>query len=291
MRRFGFVIGTLAILCAAVAIFFVLRSEKALVTHPAGIISQRELEVIGIVILLMLIVVVPTYILLFATVWKQRSQKKVKAIADPEHSHSAFGEIMMWVIPFIVIVVMAVHNWNATHELDPFKPLKSNEKPLTIQVIALDWKWLFIYPEQGIATVNFVQFPEHTPIHFFLTGDGAPMNSFWIPQLSGQIYAMTGMATQLHLIADKRGEYRGRAAEMNGMGYSDMTFVAKATSQSEFEQWVEHISQSSEHLTHDLYRELAAPSVKNPVAFYSNVEKGIFNNIMMTYMNPQSQQQ
>ncbi len=185
----------------------------------------------------MLIIIVPTFILLFVVAWKYRA-KNAKAKYDPEHSHGVFGELILWMIPSVVIAVMAVITWNATHKLDPYKPLESEVKPLTIQVVALDWKWLFIYPEQGIATLNFVQFPERTPIHFELSADGSPMNSFWIPQLSGQIYSMTGMTTQLHIMADGPGEYTGRAAEINGEGFADMTFVAKSTSQSDFEDWV-----------------------------------------------------
>src|SRR5262249_6679452 len=148
----------------------------------------------------------------------------------------------------LIIAPMAVITWRSAHELDPYKPLQSEARPLMIQVVALDWKWLFIYPEEGIATVNFIQFPVHTPIQFTLTADGSPMNSFWIPQLSGQIYSMTGMTTPLHIIADEPGEYAGRANELNGKGFADMHFVAKATSQSEFDEWVASVKGSGQVL-------------------------------------------
>jgi len=285
VKRIKFVIGILAILSLALAIFFVLRSDSALLTHPKGIIAHSELNLIATNILLMLIVVVPTLILLFAAAWKYRV-KNSKAKYEPEATHGVFGELILWIIPSVVVAVMAVITWNATHKLDPYKPLRGEVEPLTIQVVALDWKWLFIYPEQGIATVNFVQFPARTPIRLALSADGSPMNSFWIPQLSGQIYSMTGMTTTLHIMADAPGVYTGRAAEMNGKGFADMTFVAKSTSQSDFDDWVAWAKQSPLQLTDRIYNEFAKPSQNNPIALYSYVEKDLFNKIVMKYMHP-----
>lgn len=287
MKRIKFVISILAIFIAALAIVFVLRSDNALVINPKGAIAHSELNVIITNILLMLVIVVPTLIVLLLTVWKYH-HKNLKAKYDPEHSHGAMGELMLWIIPTIIIAVMTISTWNVAHELDPYQPIKSEVKPLTIQVVALDWKWLFIYPEQGIATVNFVQFPAKTPIQFALSADGSPMNSFWIPQLSGQIYSMTGMITPLHLIASGPGEYHGQAAEINGEGYADMTFVAKSSLQSDFDDWVAHVKQSPLKLTEAVYQELAKRSIKNPVALYSYVDKELFNKIVMKYMNPNS---
>lgn len=285
MKRIKFAIGMLALIAAALAIFFVLGSDSALVTHPKGIIARSELDLIKTNIFLMLLVVVPTFILLFVTIWKYRA-KSSKAKYEPEHSSGVFGEVVLWIIPAVVIAVMTVITWKATHELDPYKPLKSEVAPLTIQVVALDWKWLFIYPEQGIASVNFVQFPENTPIHFELSADGSPMNSFWIPQLSGQIYCMTGMTTPLHIMADEPGEYSGRAAEINGKGFADMTFVAKSSTRSDFNHWVASVKRSHLRLTDPVYSELTKSSQSNPVALYSYVEEGLFKKIVMKYMHP-----
>lgn len=285
MKMIKFLLGMLAIICAALVVFFVLRSEGTLLTHPKGIIAQSELDLIATNYLLMLIVVVPTIILLFVVAWRYRA-KNAKAKYDPKHSGGVFQELLLWIIPSVVIAVMAVHTWNVTHKLDPYKPLESDVKPLTIQVVALDWKWLFIYPEQGIATLNFVQFPAGTPIHLELAADGSPMNSFWLPELSGQIYAMTGMTTQLHILADEPGEYTGRAAEINGQGFADMTFVAKSTSQLDFETWVTSVKQSPLQLTLGIYNELAKPSEKNPIALYSDVENDLFTVIVMKHMHP-----
>lgn len=286
MQRFKFGIGILAFLLLAVAVIFVLSGERALVTHPKGLIAHKELDLIATNYILMLIIVIPTFILLFVTVRKYRS-KNPKAKYDPEHSFGAFGEALMWIIPFCVIAVMATITWFKAHELDPYVPIKSSVPPLKIQVVAMDWKWLFIYPEQGIATVNFVQFPEQTPIHFELAADGSPMNSFWIPQLSGQIYAMTGMTTQLHLMADGPGEYSGKAAEINGKGYASMTFVVKSISKMDFEDWIAKVKQSSLPLTDEIYKQLATPSEKYPITLYSSVDGDLFNKIVMKYMHHQ----
>ncbi len=285
MFRIKLWLGLLAFLGAAALIVWVLQDERALVLHPKGIIAREELKLIKTNIALMLLVVLPTLILLFVTAWRYRASH-AKAKYDPEPNHRPWKEIVLWVIPSLVIAVMAVVTWKATHELDPYQPLKSEVRPLTIQVVALDWKWLFIYPEQGIATVNFVQFPAKRPIHFALSADGSPMNSFWIPELSGQIYAMTGMVTPLHLMADGEGEYRGRAAEINGRGFADMTFIAKSSSEEDFEVWVQQVKRSSLQLTDKVYEQLSKPSEKIPVLFYSQVEEKLFEQIMMRYMHP-----
>ena len=277
------VIGILAVLGMALAIRFVLSGEKALVVQPKGHPAQSELKLMSTNIWLMLTVVLPTFFFLLYTIWKH-GFKSSKAKYDPEHSHGAFGEVLLWIIPSIVIAVMTVITWYATHELDPYKPLESDVKPLTIQVVALDWKWLFIYPEQGIAAVNFVQFPERTPIHFELAADNSPMNSFWIPELSGQIYSMTGMVTQLHVMAHEKGIYAGRAAEINGEGYADMTFTAVS---GDFENWVEQVKRSPQQLTAPVYQELTQPSINHPIALYSSVENNLFHQIVMKYMHPE----
>lgn len=284
MRKNQFIIGVLVILSAIFAIFFVLSSDKTLLTHPQGIIAQKELDLMITDYLLMSIIIVPTFIALFLVTWKYHEKRKSEH--DPHQSHGLFRQLILWIIPTIVVAVMAVFTWEGAHKLDPYEPIDSEMKPLTIQVVALDWKWLFIYPEQGIAAVNFVQFPEKTPIHFLLAADGSPMNSFWVPELSGQIYAMAGMTTQLHLMADGVGEYAGRAAEINGAGFADMTFVAKSTSQSEFEQWVRNTKQSPLQLTDSTYNKLLQPSEKHPVTFYSYVREDLFNTIVMKYMHP-----
>lgn len=284
MKR-TFLIGLLLVVLGVIGIVVVLIDENALVVHPRGVIAQSELELIITNIVLMLLIIIPTYILLFVVVWKY-CIKNEQAKYDPKHTYGPVGELIMWGVPSIIVIALALVTWNATHKLNPYKPIESDVKPLAVEVVALDWKWLFIYPELGIATLNYLHIPEQTPIHFKLTADGAPMNSFWIPQLSGQIYSMTGMTTQLYLMADGPGEYRGRAVEINGEGYADMTFAVKSMPPKEFEDWVAQVKQSSFHLTEDVYEALVKPEVNKSLIPYSEVENDLYHKIIHKYMYP-----
>lgn len=288
MKKIKFLLIVVAILIAVFAVYFVLSSEKTLLLNPKGMIAKAELELIIANITLMLIIIVPTYILLFTIVWKY-CIKNEKTEYEPDHNFGVKGEILMWGLPTIIVIALGFLTWEATHHLDPYKPLKSDIKPLVIEVVAMDWKWLFIYPELGIATLNDFHIPERTPIHLKLTADGSPMNSFWIPQLSGQIYSMTGMTTQLHLIADGQGDYVGKAIEINGEGYSDMTFAAKSSSKENFDQWVADVKKSPLHLSDDVYKELIKPSINKSVILFSDVEKDLFLKIVNKYMYPTGQ--
>jgi len=239
------------------------------------------------VVCIMLVVAIPMLILLYAFAWKYRAGNK-KAKYDPEHVGNAWRQLVWWAIPAVIIVVIAIINWKSTHALAPTNAIASNNPPLTIQVVALQWKWLFIYPAQGIATVNYIQFPVNTPLHFELTADG-PMSSFWIPQLGSQIYAMAAMQTQMNLEADTIGEYTGKDTEINGAGYAGMTFLAKSTSQADFNTWVASVQNStSTHPALDMntYNALAEPSQNNPPAYYSSYNKALYNAILIKYMAP-----
>lgn len=283
MKRVKHVLPFLAIALLILSAAFVLMSDFAVVAHPKGIMARKELELIHHNLLLMLLVIVPALTLFYTVAWRHRA-KNGKARYDPGHSHGKWKGVAIWAIPLISIIPMAIITLRATHELDPYRPLESEKKPIDIQVVAIDWKWLFIYPNEEIATVNFIQIPEQTPIHFHLAADGSPMNSFWIPQLSGQIYAMAGMATSLHLMADEPGEYTGRAAEINGDGFADMTFLVKSSSQSDFDDWVEQVKTSSLELTDETYTQLLTPSINVPITLYSHPEKDLFHKILMKYM-------
>lgn len=281
MKR-KFFIGIAAVILCVIAVVLVLANEHSLVFHPKGIIAQSELELILTNIALMLAIILPTYILLFVVIWKYCINK---GKYDPDHSYGKKGPILMWGLPSVIVAIMAIVTWKATHHLNPYKPIESDVPPLTVQVVALDWKWLFIYPDQGIATLNYFVFPERTPIHLKLTADGSPMNSFWLPELSGQIYAMTGMSTQLYIMADGPGEYAGRAVEINGDGYSDMTFQAKSTSLRDFNEWIAEVKKSEHSLTNEMYLELVKRSI-NKVTYFSDVEPHLFHHTVHKYMYP-----
>lgn len=251
---------------------------------PHGPIAFQEKNLLIISTLLMLLVIIPVFILTAVFAWKFRAGN-THANYIPNWDHNTVDEIIWWAVPAVIVAILGVFAWNTTHSLDPYRPLESSVAPISIQVVALDWKWLFIYPEQGIATVNYVQFPEDTPVNFSITSD-APMNSFWIPQLGGQIYAMAGMTTQLHLLADRVGEYAGVSANFSGSGFSGMKFVAKSTTKEDFDEWVHSVAQTSPPLSREVYRNLTTPTSYHPVAYYGSVESDLFASIIASYMHP-----
>lgn len=269
------------------AAFLLLRGNNFAVLDPKGPIAKEQFDLIIFTSLLSLIIVIPVFVLTFYIAWKYRAGNK-KAKYNPEWDHSKTAETIWWLVPLALILVLAVITWITTHKLDPYKPIASDKKPITVQVVALQWKWLFIYPEQNIATVNYLEFPEDTPINFEITAD-APMNSFWIPQLGGQVYAMAGMQTKLHLQASEQGEYKGSSANLSGEGFSGMKFIAKATSDAGFESWVNSVRTSSKALTGDEYATLAKPSENNPPAYYSSRDANLYDTVMMKYMMPNMQ--
>lgn len=251
---------------------------------PRGPIAASELHLIGFAVELMLIVIIPTIFMALWFAWRYREKNNAKY--TPEWTHSTALEIVWWSIPCAIILILGTVTWKTTHSLDPFKPLDSQKKPIVVEVISLDWKWLFIYPEYKIATVNYLRIPTDTPINFKITA-AAPMNSFIIPQLGGQIYAMTGMTTQLHLIADVPGSYRGFGANYTGVGFAGMEFVADATSQENFTRWVAAIQSAPDKLTLDAFwNQLAPQSTNNPVHYFGSVEPELFDNVIMSYMMP-----
>ena len=189
----------------------------------------------------------------------------------------------IWLVPVAIVIVLAYLTWTGTFRLDPYKPIASGAKPLTIEVVSLDWKWLFIYPDQDIAAVNQLVFPAGVPLSFRLTSDTV-MTSFFIPQLGSQMYAMAGMQTRLHLMADEPGVYAGQNQEFSGRGYADMHFKAIATSPEEFQAWVEKARQSPEKLDLARYEELRKPTIGDPVTYFSSVKPGLFEHVMSKYM-------
>jgi len=254
------------------------------VLFPKGIIALEERNLLLVIQAIMLLVILPVYVFTFIFSWKYSAQNpKSDAKYDPDLVDSYLAEFFWWGIPIALTIIVAVLTWIKTYELDPYKPIVSDKKTQTIQVVALQWKWLFIYPEENIATVNFVQFPEKVPIHFEITAD-APMNSFWIPHLGGQIYAMPKMKTELHLIADEAGEFPGSSANMSGEGFSGMRFIAKASSEEEYHKWVETAKKSSNELNFKGYNELAKPSQNNPVEIYQLKDNDLFNQVLMKFM-------
>lgn len=254
------------------------------VLFPSGKIAFEQRNLLLVIQALMLLVILPVYILTFIFSWHFRADNK-KATYDPDLVDHKIAEIIWWGLPLVMVIIVSVITWIKTYELDPFKPLQSDVKPIKIEAVALQWKWLFIYPEEKIATVNYLQIPVDTPIHFAITAD-APMNSLWIPKLGGQIYAMPGMTTELHLIADQTGQFRGSSANISGEGFAGMHFITKAASNDEYNAWVKSVKESLGELDLETYQKLAAPSQNLPVIFYKLKSEHLFHEIIMKYMKP-----
>jgi cytochrome o ubiquinol oxidase subunit 2 len=248
---------------------------------PTGQVGLDERNLIITATLLMLLVVVPVIVMTFLFAWKYRASN-TDAVYTPKWSHSTKIEIAVWAVPVLIIIALGYVTYKSTHALDPYKPLESDVKPITIEVVAMDWKWLFIYPEQGIATVNKIVFPANTPINFKVTSDTV-MNSFFIPGLGGQIYAMAGMQTKLHLIANRNAEMDGISANYSGAGFTGMKFKAISTSQADFDAWVSDVKKAPKKLEKAEYEALSKPSQNNPVELYSSFTPNLFQIIVDKY--------
>lgn len=282
--RFQLVLGIALALGFVTAGGFLLQSGQFPLLEPKGLIANEQFNLLLIATLLMLIIVIPVFVMTFYIAWKYRASN-TKARYTPDWDHNTVAEFTWWAVPSAIILVLGILIWQSSHELDPYKPLDSAVKPITVQVVALEWKWLFIYPEQGIASVNMLRFPEQTPVNFEITAD-APMNSFWIPELGGQIYAMPGMKTRLHLQADAPGTFNGSSANLSGEGFANMRFKAESLSRTDFDQWVQSVQRSPSALTAGQYAQLAVPSQKAAPTAYVLRDPRLYNDIIMKYMMP-----
>ncbi|HSX45473.1 MAG TPA: ubiquinol oxidase subunit II [Candidatus Saccharimonadia bacterium] len=265
-------------------IVWYLHAKNFAVLNPAGEVASKERDLMFVTVGLGLLVVIPVYIMTFTIAWRYREGNK-KARYQPELTGNRWVETVWWGVPILIIGILSVITWNSSHALDPRKALDVAGKPLNVHVVALDWKWLFIYPEQGVASVNQMEVPVGRPVNFTITAD-APMNSFWIPQLGSQIYAMPGMQTHLNLVADKAGIYQGSSANLSGDGFAGMRFQAIAGPQQEFNDWVQSAKNAPGALDLASYDHLAKPSQYNPVAFYSSIDPQLFSHVLLKYMVP-----
>jgi cytochrome o ubiquinol oxidase subunit 2 len=253
---------------------------------PKGQVAAGEKSLIITATVLMLLVVIPVIFMTLYFAWKYRASNTA-ATYTPDWSYSHRIEAVVWAVPIAIILVLGTITWRSTHELDPYRPLETSVKPITIQVVSLDWKWLFIYPEQHIATINEIAFPVGTPVNFKITSDTV-MNVFFVPQLGSQIYEMAGMQTQVNLIADTPGVYDGLSTNFSGAGFPDMTFKVHATSQAEFDAWIAKVKASPNKLGLDNYNNLARQSQKDPVRYFSTVEPVLFAAVLDKYMDKSS---
>lgn len=261
--------------------------SKAVVLNPAGDVAAQQGQLVVTATLLMLIIIVPVILLTLLFAWKYR-QGNTEAEYDPDWHHSTTLELVIWTVPLLIIIALGALTWITTHKLDPYRPLDridasrpvaADVKPLEVQVVAMDWKWLFFYPEQGIATVNELAAPVDRPIRFKLTATST-MNAFYVPDLAGMIYAMPGMQTELNAVINKPGVFQGLASHYSGAGFSGMTFKFHGLSDADFAQWVRKAKQEGKPLDSTAYLALAKPSQRDPVQRFSAVEEGLYGKVL-----------
>ncbi|MDB5793156.1 MAG: Ubiquinol oxidase subunit 2 [Massilia sp.] len=254
--------------------------------NAAGDIARQQADLIRVSVWLMLIIIVPVMILTVVFAWKYR--KGANARYEPDWDHSTKLELVIWGAPLLIIIALGLITWISTHKLDPYRPLERLDenrpippgtKVLEVQVVSLDWKWLFIYPEQGIATVNELVAPIDTPIRFKLTSSTV-MNAFYIPTLAGMIYTMPAMETTLHAVVNKVGDYKGLSSNFSGDGFSHMKFAFRGTSAADFDGWVNKVKASGNTLGRNDYLALEKPSEKEPVRHYGTVQPALFMSIV-----------
>ncbi|CAO4169697.1 ubiquinol oxidase subunit II [Methylorubrum aminovorans] len=268
-------------------LFGLLAGCNLVVMQPSGDIAVQQRNLILASTGLMLLIIVPVIALTLLFAWRYRASNTA-ARHDPDWDHSTGLEVVIWTAPLLIIIALGALTWISTHTLDPFRPLSriepgkpvaANVKPLEVQVVALDWKWLFFYPEYNVATVNELAAPVNRPIQFKITASSV-MNAFYVPALAGMIYAMPGMQTQLHAVINKAGEYEGLSSHYSGTGFSRMTFKFHGLDGDGFDQWIAKVKQQGSDLTRDAYLELERPSERVPVTYYSTFADGLFGKIV-----------
>lgn len=258
--------------------------DAVAILSPKGQIGQDEKTLLITATVLMLLVVIPVIIMTLTFAWKYRASN-TKARYEPKWSHSTAIEVVVWSIPCMIVLVLAVLTWRSSHALDPYKPLESDVKPVTIEAISLDWKWLFIYPEEKVAVVNEIKFPVNTPLNFKITSDTV-MNAFFIPHLGSMIYSMAAMETKLHLIANETGEFPGMSSHYSGLGFAKMHFTAYSVTDPEYRQWLDQVRAGKETLDKATFKALgeAKNSEWYPVTYYGTVEEGLFDWVLAKHM-------
>jgi cytochrome o ubiquinol oxidase subunit 2 len=276
-------IGRLGRSGAALGVFG-LASCRAAVLDPQGPIGLADRTILVDSLAIMLAIVLPTMAATLGFAWWFRASN-TRARYLPRFSHSGQLELITWSIPLLTIMLLGGVAWIGSHDLDPAKPLASKDAPLDIQVVSLDWKWLFIYPGQHVASVNELVIPAGAPVHFALTS-ASVMSAFFIPQLGSMIYTMNGMRTQLNLSADKPGDYYGLSSHYNGDGFSDMHFDVHAVPPDQFSTWVDKARRDGPTLTPQTYADLAKQSIRVAPFTYRAVDDGLFDKIVTKAVPP-----
>ncbi len=274
---------------------FCLTACNSVVMKPSGDIAVQQAHLIVVSTLLMLLIIVPVIALTILFAWRYR-KNNTAATYTPDWDHSTRLELVIWGAPLLIIIALGLVTWISTHVLDPYRPLQrldanrpipAGTKPLLVEVVALDWKWLFIYPELGIATVNELVAPVDVPVRFKISASTV-MNSFYIPALAGQIYAMPGMQTTLNAVINQPGEFDGFSANYSGAGFSDMKFKFVARDAAGFDAWVKSVKTAGGTLDRAGYLQLEKPSIRDAVHRYAAVDAGLFNAVVERCVAPGS---
>jgi len=269
---------------AALVILLCVSGCSGGVLDAQGPIGAANAKILLNALGIMLVIVVPTIIAILIFAWWFRASN-TRARYRPDFVYSGGIEMIVWGIPILVILFLGGVIWIGSHDLDPYKPISSPEKPVEVQVVSLDWKWLFIYPDESVASVNELVVPAGVPVHFSLTS-ASVMNMFFVPQLGTMIATMNGMVTQLHLAADKPGEFYGQSAQYSGGGFSDMNFTVRAVPQDAFAQWVATARQSGSALDRSSYLALCQQSSNVRPFTYRAVDAGLFNAVVSQQLPP-----
>lgn len=275
---FGVIFVTLSVLFIAVGKYTI----QPVLLEPSGTIGVHQRDLLVGATIIMSIVALPVFVLLGFISWKYRATNKKAAYKPAWQSHKLL-EAVWWGIPLVIVVVLSIIAWRSSHQLDPYRPLEGDNAAVEVQVVSLQWKWLFLYPKHGVASINELIIPEQTPIGFSIAAD-SPMNSFWIPELGGQVYAMNGMTTSLHLEANRIGEFRGLSSNISGEGFADMKFTVRSVAQTDFDTLLREKRQSSATLDRRTYDVIATPGTVTEPVWYRLDDTTLFDQILAKYM-------
>jgi len=283
-RGVGVGIGVIIAVILIVGSWLLVRNVHFDVLSPSGEIADQQRNLLIFTLCLSALVVIPVYTMLGMFAWRysEKNPRSAKTYRPDWHKNTIL-EIFWWGIPIAMIGILSVVTWQTSHALDPYKRLASDQKTVNVQVIALQWKWLFIYPDYGIATVNQLPVPEKAPIHFNITAD-APMSAFWIPALGSQIYAMNGMDSQLNLKANHPGNFGGYSTNINGEGYADMKFTVHAMTKEDFASWTKKAAKSPKTFGMAEFHKLAKPGLEHSEQTYKLGDKKLYSEVLDTMM-------
>jgi cytochrome o ubiquinol oxidase subunit II len=286
MKKLSLIFASLFLIVFCIGLVWYAKQVGVDVLEPAGYISTHERDLLVLASTLGLVCLIPIWLITYAVIHRYNVDNKKSTARYSAHWSIKPEASWIWgSFVVLIITILSVVLIKSTYAIDPYKPIVADTESLTIEVVALPWKWLFIHPDAGVASVNELVIPEERPIAFELTAD-APMSSFWIPKLGGMIYVMEGMVTKHHLMASSTGEFSGVNTEINGKGYSGMKFTTKVVTADEYEAWVQEQQQSPEALTSSTYQQLAKQSTNNKVEHFSAVDPTLFDSIVAKFMHP-----